>query len=740
MTSSQRLRAAQGPVVTAVLSVLAAAQALQLWSWRPGLPISATGDAPYVLLQVRAIMDASWFSTVDRVGAPYGLNQSWLSTADVVNFLGIKVLGLLGGSPATTAAIFFLLGFPAAALSAYWLGRQLHLARPAAVTTGVLFSVLPGHQLWFDHLWLASYWMVPLAVWLVVQVARGEPLWPPRADLRAGAPGRRHARWLLARTVAIVLAVGLADVYYVAFTLLLLAIVMVFRLGTGTRAARLAPGAVAAAGIGLLCGLSLVVATRGRAGDQVTSALPAQRVIGESETYAGKIIELVLPWSEHRVPALQFLSFAYGVAAPASVERPALGVVALVGVVAILWLALTSLALGRRIPALWGLLAALTLVSLAFYTRGGLGSLVALFVTPQIRTWSRFVLLIGLFGLLAVGLWLTRIGRRRGRRAAWVAAGIVLAIGVLDQTSPGAAPHYAALKAQQRDLTAFTQAIAGSVGPDCSVFQLPVVAYPEEPPPGRMADYDHLLPSNASPAGLHWSYGAIRGTARGDWQLALPIGDQKRLLEDIAAAGFCAVEIDSDGYAGASDPSAATESLLGPPVARAERDHLAAYSLRSLAPQTQDGPRSAQVLRPVIASLGGSLVDTTDPTPFQWTGPESTLTVSNMGVGPVEVTLTMEITGNGDDDRTVTIAVPGQKAQVVTTSESRTHQVSVQVAVPPGSLEIWLRATGDIATTPGSEGKSFAALKVSDLRLTSTSATNVASLQQFAAASPAATR
>jgi hypothetical protein len=111
-----------------------------------------------------------------------------------------------------------------------------------------------------------------------------------------------------------------------------------------------------------------------------------------------------------------------------------------------------------------------------------------------------------------------------------------------------------------------------------------------------------------------------------------------------------------------------------------------------------------------------------------------------MGVGPVEVTLTMEITGNGDDDRTVTLAVPGQEAQVVTTSESRSHQVSVQVAVPPGSLEIRLRATGDIATTPGSEGKSFASLKVSDLRLTSTSATNVASLQQFAAASPAATR
>ena len=60
--------------------------------------------------------------------------------------------------------------------------------------------------------------------------------------------------------------------------------------------------------------------------------------------------------------------------------------------------------------------------------------------------------------------------------------------------------------------------------------------------------------------------------------------------------------------------------------------------------------------------------------------------------------------------------------------------------MPPGSLEIRLKATGDIVTTPRSEGKTFASLKVSDLRLTSTSSVNVASLQQFAAASPAPTR
>ena len=742
-----RADAAAGPALTALLSLLAAAQALRLWQWRPGIPLSSSGDAPQVLSQIRAIMSGQWYGLNDRVGAPFGMNQAWFTTADVINFASIRLIGLFTQSPATAGAIFFLLGFPLAGLSAYWLGRQLQLTRPAAVTTAVLFAVLPGHQLWFSHLWLAAYWMVPLAVWLVVQVARGERIWPARGDLRGDPQTRSTARWLAARTALVVVAIGLADVYYVAFTLLLLAVVLVFRLGTGTRAVRLASGAVAAAAIALLCAVSLRVATLTRAGDQVTGALPAQRVIGESETYAGKIIELILPWYEHRVSGLRFLSYAYGVAAPASVERPALGFVALVGVATILWVALTALALGRRIPATWGLLAALTLVSLAFYTRGGLGSVVALFFTPQIRTWSRFVVLIALFGLIAVGLGLSRLGRRHGRRAGWVVAALVLGIGVLDQTSPYVAPHYTALGEQQRELTAFSEQVADSVGPGCAVFQLPVVAFPEEPPPGTMEDYDHLLPSNASPAGISWSYGAIRGTARADWQLALPLGDHPRLLEDLAAAGFCAVEIDRNGYAGGTDPSAQTESLLGAPIARATHANLAAYRLRPQGGATTEtaggpsgGPRREQVLRPVVAGLAGSLVDASGPSPFQWTGPETEITLSAMGRSPVDVTLTMEVSGNGAGERTVTITAPDGRAQVVTVSATQAKPVTVRLSVPHGSSRVLVRASGDAEAIRGSQGRDFAALKISGMQLTTDSGTNVATLQQFAAESPQPTR
>ena len=445
-TSARWVDPVAGPLLTVLLSGAASAQALRLWDWRPGAPLSLAGDSPFVLAQIQAILDGHWYATSGHFGAPFGLNHAFFTTADAVNFATVRALGLFTDSAATAGAIFFVLGFPLAALTAYWLGRELGLARGASVVVGVLFSVLPGHQQWFAHLWLAAYWTVPLAVWLIIRVARGQKLWPPASDVRGDGPARTSGLLFGLRTVAILLLIGLSDVYYVAFTLLLLAAVIVLRLATGTGVARLAPGAAAAAVIGSVCGLSLFVATRGRGSDLVTGALPAQRVIGESEVYAGKLIELVLPWHEHRVEPLRFLTYAYGIAATPSVERPALGLVGLVGAVALLGMALSALAMSRRVQPLGGVLAVLLLVCLAFYTRGGLGSLVALFFTPQIRTWSRFVVFIGLLGLLAVGLWLTSTRRRRGPLAAGAVAAVVMVVGVVDQTNPGSAPDYRVMR------------------------------------------------------------------------------------------------------------------------------------------------------------------------------------------------------------------------------------------------------------------------------------------------------
>lgn len=723
-------------MLAAALAFVAAAHALRLTAWRPGTPWAMAGDAPQVNAQIRSILEGHWYGVTPRLGAPFGMNQGWFTTADVLNFTCIRLIGLTSDSPATVGAVFFLLGFPAAAVTAYWLARTLAISRAPAVVVGVLFAVLPGHQLQYHHLWLASYWMVPLALWLVIAVATGQRLWPSRGAMRGDSADAGPARWMAARTTAIVLVVGLADIYYVAFTLLLLAVVLVIRLGTGARARHLAGGAAASTSVALLCGGSLLFATRSRSSAEVTGTLPAGRGVGESELYSGKLIELLLPWHEHRATPLRFLTNAYSVAAQPSVERPALGLVALFGVTVLCWVALSRLALGRPTPRPWGLLAALTLVALAFYTRGGLGSVVALFFTPQIRTWSRLVLLVALLGLLAFGLCATRAGRGRGRRVVWSLSALALVVGVLDQTNPAVAPDHQGLHARQADLQAYGQSLAGRLDDGCSIFQLPVVVYPEEPPPGTMEPYEHLLPANASPRSLRWGYGAIRGTAASDWQLALPVSDHERLLDDLAAVGFCAVEVNAAGYPSGDSPEPATRERLGAPLATATNGRLTTYDLRPLRRELQQRlgatfeQRGADVLGPVVVSLSGSLVDVT-ATPFQWTGPDPTVTVSNLGATPTSVSVTMRVEGVGEQERTVTIE--GVSRPVVV-SEGRFEDVTVVLQVPPGRSSVRLSSTGTSQVAPGTQGRTRADLRISDLRVEATDTRNAASLHQFSAA------
>jgi len=123
----------------------------------------------------------------------------------------------------------------------YWLARQRHLGRLGSVVAGVLFSVLPGHQTMFPHLWLASYWVVPLGMWLVLRAALGEPLFRLKVAWLDPVE-RRSALPLNLTTVFCVSCIALGGIYYSAFTLLLLAVTLVVRL-VATRNRRSVAGA-----------------------------------------------------------------------------------------------------------------------------------------------------------------------------------------------------------------------------------------------------------------------------------------------------------------------------------------------------------------------------------------------------------------------------------------------------------------------------------------------------------------
>ena len=157
------------------------------------------------------------------------------------------------------------------------------------------------------------------------------------------------------------------------------------------------------------------------------------------------------------------------------------------------------------------------------------------------------------------------------------------------------APDYQALRAASTAMTTYATTLKSAVGAGCSIFQLPVVPFPEQAPTLTMTDYDQLRPYVVS-SGLRWSYGAMRGTAAADWQLALPsLGADGALVDDLASAGFCAVEVDTRGLTQPAATVTTLTSALGAPIATTPDGQLVAFDLR--------GHRTA-----LIGSLGSSAV------------------------------------------------------------------------------------------------------------------------------------
>ncbi len=581
---SRRPVRALGPGLTVLLSTLAMVQAMRLWDWRPGVPLAFDGDASFVLMQVKDILDHGWYWKNSDVGAPFGQDSGWFADASWTHYAAVKLLGALSNDPVTVSALYFFVCFPLAALTMYALARRLGISTAAAVVVGVLFSSLPGHQDMFPHLWLAGYWVLPIALWLVLK-ALGRLPSSVDAPVRTVGPPRAMARsWSVVGVGVAVVVVGLGGVYYVAFSLALLGVGAAATMAAFHDRTVLVRSALTATGLGLVCAVPLAASTLLTRADTITGQTPGLRGFWQAETFSGKIVDLVLPWVHHRLPGAAALTVNYDAATIASPEEPALGVVALLGIGALILVGFAYLVGRPRGPLapLLSTLGLLTVVAVAFYTRGGLGALAAIVVTPQIRTWSRLVLVIGLLGLLAIGILLTRLENRLGRGRGLAIAGFVLVVGVLDQTNPAEAPTYDTLSTTAGAVSAYVAHLESVLPAGCTVFQAPVMPFPENAPIAAMKDYDQLR-SYVESSDLRWSYGAMRGTSAGDWQLVLPaVTDTAPFTSDLAAADFCALEVDRAGLTESAPVVTALTDALGAPLSTSSDGRLLAFDLRPL--------------------------------------------------------------------------------------------------------------------------------------------------------------
>jgi phosphoglycerol transferase len=550
-------------------------------------PFIYEGDALFYSMLIKGIIDNGWYLHNEFLGMPWGTDLHDFPIPDSFHLLLIKFATLFTADHALILNIFFILTFPLTTITALGVFRHFKLSSFPAVLGSLLYTFTPYHFRRSEHhLMYSAYYIVPLMVMVL--------LWACASD-RAINDKNQHglslnfkgSKFILSLIICVLIA-STGGVYYSFFACCLLLTVGLIRTFSLRHIRHfLLPGilicAIAATTIANLSPSILYQIKYGK-----TST--AQRFPRDAEVYGLKIAQLLLPITDHRLALCNRLKVQYN-AGPLINENDdsSLGLIGSVGFLTLLgWLLARGLNDTRQevdnAGYLLNYLSVLNIAAVLLGTIGGFGTLFALLISPQIRSYNRISVYIAFFAFFAIVLLLDRVEQRffstRGWRAAfYVLIVLLLALGIVDQSSKQFVPNYGMTHAEYRSDADFISEIEAAVQPGSMIFQLPVKRFPETSPIERLWDYD-LFKGYLHARQLRWTYGAMKDRRSDTWQTLLVARPLNEMVEAITLAGFKGIYVDRFGY-----PDSATQleadltDLLGTTPLVSKNARLAFFNL-----------------------------------------------------------------------------------------------------------------------------------------------------------------
>jgi hypothetical protein len=706
-------------VGTGAVAMLLAAIFLRVWDGSRHIPMYTSGDANFSLLMAKTVMTNTWVGVDHLLGFPFGsaLYDDSVAYGDASQLLIMKFLSLGTSDPVMVMNVFFMGTFFLIAMSAYAVLRDFAFPRLACAVPAILYSLLPYHFLRSEaHLFLAAYYAVPLGAWIVLRALRGDPLWTRRA-----VGGNRVTQWLSGRSLATLAAcvvVGTSEVYYAAFTLLLIVPLSLLGAGASRDMKRLigpVVAVVAIAGSTLAVQLPAIVwhAQHGVNAD-VTKRLPT-----ESQRYALDLATLVVPLPGHPVAGINNLSERYHSnldTAPVESIGGALGSWLTLGflavVVAAFFAAIGASYVGRaRLMADVGVAAGMAFL---FGTTGAGGTLFAFYVSSQLRGWNRISTFIAFFaatGLAALLAWLLERGvSRRGQVLGVVALGLVLFTGYKDQTRTGFRPAYAANLAIWRSDSRFISGVEARLPGNAAVLQYPQIFFPEYGSLVKMTDYDELKGYLHSDR-LRWSYGAVKGRMPDDWASNVQDLSPKQQIAAAVAAGFRGVVVDTFGYPdGGGDFLRQLTAAVGAPVDLVSEDgRLVFFDLTPLAknvaavPSTTRAQAAQALLRPVTVEYGTGFygLEQNAQETWHWGQQQATLKLDNDARVARRLTFRFKLRTPGTARQRVVLRLPGGQSKTVAVPAGHDARVRLSLVLAPGEQQLTMTTDAPVNTTDG---------------------------------------
>jgi phosphoglycerol transferase len=532
--------------VVGLVSLGLALVVYRVWDAALQWPFVDRGDGRFISAMVQTVRETGWWTANPRLGAPYGQHlYDFPHGGEQLQLLVIKLLGYVTGSYGMTMNVYYLGGFFVLAVVSFLVFRRLWFSLPVASLLAIAFTFLPYHFHHSEgHLYRSTYYSVPLAAVLLLWSAA-----PDDTVLRHD--GRRYV------VIALVFCavIGTTETMATAFTMVLLALSGIVLAIRRRRVAHLAVAGGAIGAIAITFFVSMFP-TLLWFHDHGTNDVAAQRDTFEQEMYGLRPAYLVLPADGHRIEALSDFVADPQKDSPIPGEPGQwLGTLGAIGLVGALYLAVAHGV--PRVPSTRpvrdhsGLFVVLAILA---GTVSGFALILTLIGFEQVRVWNRISVFIAFFSLAVLGLGLERLHRWLRGRVAWGGVAVwavtvaLIAFTVWDTSyaTPSSA-EYRRIEARSEIQQRFVGDIERTMPAGASIFQFPVIPFPEYPPQYGMLDYEQFVGYLMSDD-LRWSYGSVKGRPEADWQLkvrSLPFADA---VAPLAGMGFTGIWVDRAGY------------------------------------------------------------------------------------------------------------------------------------------------------------------------------------------------
>ncbi len=522
------------------------------------VPYAYGGDGLAYLWNVQRAIEGVWYFENERSGFPFGSNHLDYPTSDTGSYIVIKLLGWVFHTAIATMNVYYLLGFSLCAACAYLVTRTLDVSKHLSIVTALIYAFSSYHFWRLGHLFFTWYFVAPLFFYVGFRLFSNRLIF---------TDSTQSLKVKLLNAFALI-ALASFGIYYALFGCIVVGLCTVSATVYHRSWRYLFEGTATLyfVALGVLLNVMPSLMYIFNTGENREGV---NRLAAESELYALKITQMLLPRADHRLDNFFEFSSRYNGTFPLVTENvsSSLGLIGSIGFLLLMVILVISLipcctpAPSKHISQTDTfqfrilVLAALTLGMVLLATVGGGSSLFAMLISTSIRSWNRISIFIAFASVLAFMLCVdVLIAKYVKSTYSWLVraalALILLVLGIYDQT---VRPCHTCTNANQSLVSndaAFIQSIETTLPPQAAIYQLPYMAYPESVPVNGLGSYDQargLLNSSH----LRWNFGGMRGRT-GDWffrKLALlPIAEQ---ITVIKAMGFSGIYIDRRGYLGA---------------------------------------------------------------------------------------------------------------------------------------------------------------------------------------------